>query len=50
MRSTDATPPDQQAPRPLDLVAAAPTPRRGIVAVVVAAVLVALLLRRLRRR
>lgn len=49
MRSTDATPPDQPAPRPIDLVAAAPAPRRGIVAVVVAAVLVALLVRRLRR-
>jgi hypothetical protein len=50
MRDTGATEPDQPAPRPVDLVASAPTPKRTIVAVAVAAVAGLLVVRWLWRR
>lgn len=49
LRSTEATPPDQAAPRPLDLVASAPPPVRRL-AMVAAAVAAFLLVARWRRR
>lgn len=49
MRSTEATAPDQPAPRPVDLVASTPPPLRRL-AMVAGAVVVFVLVARWRRR